>query len=125
VSDKMNKTIMLKKNYEFKNILTKGKYYGGKYIEIFIKENHLNINMLGVAVSKKVGNAVTRNHIKRLIKENYRLLERDINSGYSLVILWKKKVNTENASFKNIKDDMINIFKEKHEKIYAVSDKNI
>ena len=32
----MKKTKMLKKNYEFKNVLTKGKYYSGKRIEAFI-----------------------------------------------------------------------------------------
>ena len=29
----MKKTKMLKKNYEFKNVLTKGTYYSGKYID--------------------------------------------------------------------------------------------
>ena len=28
----------LKKNYEFKNVLSKGKYYSGKNIEVFIKK---------------------------------------------------------------------------------------
>ena len=36
----MKKTRMLKKNYEFKNVLTKGKYYGGKQIEIFVLKNN-------------------------------------------------------------------------------------
>ena len=31
----MKKTEMLKKNYEFKNVLTKGKFYRGKEIEIY------------------------------------------------------------------------------------------
>jgi len=107
----MKKTRMLKKNYEFKHVLTKGKYYGDKNIEAFIIYNHLDVNMLGIAVSKKIGKAVIRNRIKRLIKENYRLLEKDIDTGYSLVILWKKKTNVENANFSNVKKDMINIFK--------------
>ena len=33
---------MLKKNYEFKNVLTKGKYYGGKQIEIFVLKTNAN-----------------------------------------------------------------------------------
>ena len=36
----MKKTEMLKKNYEFKNVLTKGKFYIGKEIEIFILKNN-------------------------------------------------------------------------------------
>ena len=72
---------MLKKNYEFKNVLTRGKYYGGKQIEIFVLKNKKPFVMLGIAVSKKVGNSVSRNRIKRLIKENYRLLEKDIKEN--------------------------------------------
>lgn len=101
---------MLKKNYEFKNVLTKGKYYGGKQIEMFVLKNNKPFVMLGIAVSKKVGNSVSRNRIKRLIKENYRLLESNIKENSSLVILWKKSVNKEQANFYKIKEDMEKIF---------------
>ena len=47
----MKKTKMLKKNYEFKNVLTKGKYYSGKYIDAYIKKNKGNGNFLGIAIS--------------------------------------------------------------------------
>ena len=44
---------MLKKNYEFKNVLKKGKCYKGKYINIFIQNNCKNINMLGIAAKRQ------------------------------------------------------------------------
>ena len=50
----MKTTKMLKKNYEFKQVITKGKYYSGQYIKAFIKSNSKNINYLGLAVSTKV-----------------------------------------------------------------------
>ena len=69
---------MLKKNYEFKNVLNTGKYYKGKQIEIFYLKKNISKNLLGIAISKKVGSSVDRNKIKRLIRENYRLLENRI-----------------------------------------------
>lgn len=105
----MKKTKMMKKNYEFRKVLSKGKYFSGNYIEAFILKNNLSYNLLGLAVSTKVGKAVRRNHIKRLIRENYKRVEENINNGYSLVFLWKKKADSKDANYKNIKEDMDNI----------------
>ena len=106
----MKKTKMLKKNYEFKKVLSKGKYFSGKNIEAFIKDNNKNYNLLGLAISVKTAKAVRRNKIKRIIRENYKLLEMNIESGKSIVFLWKKNIDVENATFENIKADMNYIF---------------
>lgn len=106
----MKKTKMLKKNYEFKNVLSRGKYYSGRNIEAFIKDNNKSCNFLGLAISVKTGKAVKRNRIKRLIRESYKILEPQIKSGKSIVFLWKKKADIENATFDNIKIDINNIF---------------
>lgn len=107
----MKKTKMMKKNYEFRNVLSKGNYYSGKYIEAFIKKNNkANINFLGIAIGVKLAKAVKRNQIKRLIRENYQIYEEAIKSGYHIVFLWKKKANIEDATFQNIKKDMKIIF---------------
>lgn len=76
----MKKTIMLKKNYEFKKIFAKGKYFSGKYIEAFIKPNKMDEKVfLGIAVGVKIAKAVKRNHIKRLIRESYYIYEPKIS----------------------------------------------
>lgn len=74
-------------------------------------ENKEPVNLLGIAVSKKAGNSVYRNKIKRLIRENYRLLEKNIKIGNRFVILWNKKLDKHEADFNIIKEDMKNIFK--------------
>ncbi len=107
----MKKTEMMKKNYEFRNVLSRGNYYSGKYIEIFVKKNsRQDRNLLGIAIGVKIAKAVKRNHIKRLIRENYFYYEDAIKSGYRMVFLWKKKANITDATFQNIRRDMRIIF---------------
>lgn len=108
----MKKTTMLKKNYEFKNVLTRGKRYFGRYIDIYILRNNLSENKLGIAISSKLANSVNRNKIKRLIRENYRIIENQINVGNSFVILWKRNRSIEEANFFNIKQDLNEIMKQ-------------
>lgn len=102
----------LKKNYEFKKVLNKGQYYYGKYIQIFIIKNNNNINRIGIAVKSKIAGAVKRNKIKRLIRENYRLLVKDkILKGYDIVFIWNKYRNPEEANYYAIKKDFEIILK--------------
>ncbi len=46
----MKATKMLKKNYEFKYVLTKGKYYTGNYIKAYVIPNNKKENFLGLAI---------------------------------------------------------------------------
>ena len=48
----MLNTDTLKKNYEFKNVLTKGKYYNGNYIDIYIKKNKGYLCIVNVTEKK-------------------------------------------------------------------------
>ena len=82
----MKQTKMMKKNYEFKNVLSKGNYYSGRCIE------------------------VKRNHIKRLVRESYQRQEQNIKEGNQIVFLWKKKVDIKNATFSNVENDIKTIF---------------
>ena len=107
----MKKIKTLKKNYEFKNVLTKGKFYIGKRIIIYITKNNKDSNVIGIAVSKKGCNAVKRNHIKRLIRENYMKVKNNIKKGYNIVFLWNKKENIEDADFHIIEEDFHKLLK--------------
>jgi ribonuclease P protein component len=47
---------------------------------------------LGISVSKKVGNAVVRNRIRRVVKEIVRLRLSELKTGLDLVLIARKPV---------------------------------
>jgi ribonuclease P protein component len=57
---------------------------------VILKENGLGITRLGLTVSRKTGNAVKRNRVKRLIREFFRLNDTCFPLGYDIVITTKK-----------------------------------
>ena len=77
----------LKKYEQFQFVYKNGKSYANKYLVMYVKENGLEINRIGISVSKKVGNSVVRHRVKRLIKESYRLHENIFNNGLDIVIV--------------------------------------
>jgi ribonuclease P protein component len=106
----MKKISTLKKNYEFKYVLSKGQYYCGKHLTIYVKKNNLNKNIIGIAISTKLGKAVKRNNAKRLIRENYRLIKDDLVTGNSIIFLWNKNIKLEEADFFELKNEMNKLF---------------
>ena len=77
----------LKKNHDFQNVYSAGKSYANKYLVMYVLENQLQKNRIGISVSKKVGNSVIRHRITRLIRESYRLQEDVFNSGLDIVVI--------------------------------------
>ena len=102
---------MIKKNYEFKRFFSKGTVYRGKYIHMYIHTSNINVNKLGIAISKKVGKAVQRNHIKRLIRENYKIYESKFKNYINVVIIVNNNIELKKVNYYNIKKDFDNILK--------------
>ena len=106
----MKKTEMLKKNYEFKTVLSKGKFFIGKEIEIFLLKNNQKRNLLGIAVGTKNGKAFQRNRAKRIIRESYTTLENKLVEGNSIVIIINKNFCIDDMKFIDVYEEMKNIF---------------
>ena len=103
------KIISIKENSDFKRVYYRGKSVVKRRLVIYFRKNRFGFNRLGLTVSPKVGCAVVRNRIRRLIKENYRVLQ-GLEEGYDIVIVARSSSN--NASFDEIGKDLIKGFKE-------------
>jgi ribonuclease P protein component len=56
-------------------------------VTVYAVPNDLGHPRLGLSVSRKVGTAVRRNRIRRLLRESFRLMQHDFPRGYDLVLV--------------------------------------
>ena len=106
----MKRIKTLKMNYEFKNVFDKGKYYVNDQVIVYVLKNKLEYNRIGIAVSTKLGHAVKRNRIKRLIRSAYQSFDLK-NESLDIVFTWNKKSSIEDASYEIIKEELSKTFK--------------
>ena len=99
----------LKKNRDFQLLYKEGKSCANRYLVLYVKENGLEKNRLGVSVSKKVGNSIVRHRITRLIRESYRLHEDMFNSGLDMVVI--ARVSAKDRSMREIESALLHLGK--------------
>jgi ribonuclease P protein component len=81
------KTERIAKRADFEKLWRCGKKKHGDYFVIAYCPNRLGKSRLGVTVSKKVGCAVVRNRIKRLIREYFRLHKNVFHGTFDMNVI--------------------------------------
>jgi len=101
----LKKYEIVKKNDDFNDIINTGKFFRNKYYNIYYKVKDNTFPKFGLTVSKKCGNAVVRNKIKRqlrvIIDENKKLFK--TNADY--IIMVRKEI--VNLDFNNMEKELI------------------
>ena len=81
----------LKLNHLFRRLYQKGKSAANKYLVIYCRRNGSSENRIGYTVSSKLGHAVVRNHVRRRLREIYRLHESQFRPGWDLVVVARSR----------------------------------
>ncbi len=111
-----NRTKGLKKDSDFRKVYKHGKSFANKHLVMYILDNKSDSTRVGISVSKKVGKAITRNKIRRRIKEAYRLnIDEKVKNGYDLVFI--ARVAVKDVDYKNIEKSMNHLMKKANIKL--------
>jgi ribonuclease P protein component len=72
---------------EFDAVFKRGRRLGGRLFLIVATPNQVGRDRLGLAVSRRTGNAAERNRARRLLRESFRRIAREDDAGLDLVIV--------------------------------------
>ena len=84
----------IRKTKSFKAVYSSGNQSVNAYFVMYAMANNTDANRLGISVSKKVGKAVVRNRVKRLVKESCRLRSGTVVEGFDIVVVARHAVGT-------------------------------
>ena len=74
---------------DFTRAFAKGRRAGDDALVVYVVENMLGWSRLGLSISKKVGNAVRRNYIRRRIREAFRTSKSDLPANLDIICVAK------------------------------------
>ena len=117
------KHIAIGENHLYSKAYAKGNKFVGKHVIVYVLKDFkakklqnahpdkVMVNRIGLTVSKKIGHAVVRTRVKRILREGLRQAEKkfDIEKGY-LVVLVARPICV-NAKSTNIASDIEKAFK--------------
>lgn len=83
----MHFTVSLKQNHLFRRLYSKGKSCSCRELVVYCRRNGSDRNRIGYTVSAKLGNAVTRNRVRRRLREIYRLNEPRFSTGWDIIVV--------------------------------------
>lgn len=105
----MKKVYRLRSNMEFKRVYNGGKSYWNRNLVLYVKKNDVENTRVGYSITKKIGNSVVRNRLRRRMKEIYRLNFDGVKGNYDLIFIPKR--NTIDISYKELESAMLHILK--------------
>ena len=83
---------ILRGKREFNTVHSKGRSLANREMVIYFLEDENLRGKVGFAAGKKLGCAVIRNRVKRILREAYRLNQHNVNQNYAIILVGRKNL---------------------------------
>lgn len=106
----MKKELRIKKNKEFQEAFQKGHSFANRQFVVYaLTKEDQDYFRIGLSVSKKIGNAVMRNQIKRYIRQAVFELSDQILKGNDYIVIARKPL--AEMDFFEVKKSLTHVLK--------------
>lgn len=106
----MKKEYRIKKNKEFQLVFQNGKSTANRQFVIYsLPKQNQEFFRIGLSVSKRIGNAVTRNRIKRLIRQVFLEEKNNLLHEMDYVVIARKPC--ADMDYFEVKNSLLHVFK--------------
>ncbi len=92
---------------DYRSVYGAGLKFHSERLVLFGKENHLGHHRLGITVSRKVGSAVVRNRVKRLLREIFRKSVAATPNTIDLVVNAKR--DAAQAGYSDLRQEFLSV----------------
>ncbi|MDU4961315.1 MAG: ribonuclease P protein component [Sporomusaceae bacterium] len=88
----LKKADKLRKNKQFQAVYKGGKSVSNRLLVLYMLPNYSTGGKIGFAAGKRLGNAVVRNRVKRMLREAFRLNRDQLPEGYDFILVGRQPV---------------------------------
>ncbi len=106
----MKKKEVIKSKKDFSEMIHHASFHKNKSYVIYIRKKKEQISKFGIAVSKKLGNAVVRNKLKRQVRTILDERKETFPKSYDYIIMIKR--NCVEISFQEMRNELIQLIEE-------------
>lgn len=93
----IRRELRLKRSEDFARVRREGRVFRHRILFISVITNDVGHNRYGVVTGKRIGTAVQRNYVRRLVREVIRHYHPHLRAGHDVVVVANPAIIGENA----------------------------
>lgn len=91
-NSRFTKEERLRTSADFKSVFNAKKSFANQFLIMYVLRKEEEGRRIGFSVSKKIGNAVVRNKVRRRLREIYRTNKYRLNPGTDLIVIARPEI---------------------------------